>query len=502
MLLYYLVSGQYPVDGKTLGDLKRAHEALRIRALDDARPDLPRPLVDIIGRATEREPALRPGTTEIQSALSAVAMDDTALVGPSFRKWWLAAAAAAVLMATVLIAPLFRQTAAPLPAAQSIAVLPIKNLTGDPSKQYLADGMTEVLTAYLARLPGLQVASSAMTAAVGRTAADEKALARTLGVRLLLAGSVLQADDRIALSVKLTDAVEGREIWGTELERAADNILSARSEIAALLAARLSLEKIPADATGQQPSREAQDAFLSGLAEFRYGPNAKSTGRAIDLFSRASALAPTWAEPLAHLAYTQQLMIEFGNPFQRGQAAAVVRANALKALEMDPGLSLAYTALAAVQAHHDWDFKAAEATLRHAVDVDPRDGTARGRLVPAAAQGRLPEAIAEARRRATRTHAARALWHAGHGALLRSSMGRSAGRCRPRADPCAGIRSGAPGERPDPRRLRETRRRRGEHPARAGDRRESRMARGAGCHVRESWASGVRGRCLATPAGG
>ena len=72
--------------------------------------------------------------------------------------------------------------------------------------------------------------------------------------------------------------------------------------------------------------------------------------------------------------------------------------NALKAVQLDPSLSMAYTALAAVQAYHDWDFAAAEVTLRQAIAADPRDGTARDRLAfLLAARGRLGEAIAEAR---------------------------------------------------------------------------------------------------------
>ena len=127
--------------------------------------------------------------------------------------------------------PLFTP-AVPAPEVRSIAVLPIKNLTGDPSKQYLADGMTEVLIAHLARLPGLSVASSQTIATLRGSADESLATAEKLGVQLLLAGSVVQADDRIGLSVRLVDPYLGRTVWGSELERQPATILSARSEIA------------------------------------------------------------------------------------------------------------------------------------------------------------------------------------------------------------------------------------------------------------------------------
>ena len=274
----------------------------------------------------------------------------------------------------------------------------MRNLTGDATKQYLADGLTDVIVAHLARLPGIDVASPATMATLRESGDDEKALAEKLGVRLLLAGSVLQADDRISLSVKLIDPREGRTIWGSELERAPSNILSARSEIASLIAARLSLVVPPAMSNEGQRllSAEAQDAFLRALAELNSQANT-SNARAVALLARAVTLEPSWADPLAHLAMAQQMTIEFGNPSERSRAAGVVRANALKAMQLDPTQSMTYTALAAVQAYHDWDFAGAEATLRQAVAAEPQDGTARGRLAfLLAARGRLPEAIVEA----------------------------------------------------------------------------------------------------------
>jgi TolB-like protein/Flp pilus assembly protein TadD len=297
----------------------------------------------------------------------------------------------------VLLQPLLRP-AVSAPPVQSIAVLPIKNLTGDPSKQYLADGLTEVIVAHLARLPGLQVASSATMATLQGSRDDEKALAEKLGVRLLLAGSVVQADDRIALSVKLTEPREGRTIWGSELERQTSNILGARSEIARLIAARLSLDVPDAlrAAASRQFKAEAQDAFLRGLVESSSGSNARVL-HAIDLLSRAVELEPNWADPLAQLALTQQMAIEFGDPAQRQGRAEIAKANALHAIEMDPAISASYSALASVQAYHDWDLPGAEATLRQGLSAVPRDAAAHGRLAMVlAAAGRLTEAVSEA----------------------------------------------------------------------------------------------------------
>lgn len=398
VLVYYLVSGRFPVEGKTLGELRRSHEGGRVQSLASLQPDAPKSLIEIITRAIDPDPTRRPwAAADLQSALSAVALEPETKPAPRTpTTWWIAAAAAAAL-AIALLQPLLTTPAVvTTPSIQSIAVMPVKNLTGDATKQYLADGLTEVIVAHLARLPGLHVTSSATMATLAASDGDERAIAEKLGVRLLLAGSVVQADERIILSVKLNDPREGRTIWGTELERQPSTILQARSEIGTLVAARLAIAA-PRAASDQPLKAEAQDAFLRALSELRAGSNANKI-RAVELLGQAAALEPSWADPLGHLAFAQQTTIEFGNPGQRSKTATVVRANALKAVQLDPGLSMAYTALAAVQAYHDWDFAAAEVTLRQAIAADPRDGAARDRLAfLLAARGRLDEAITEAR---------------------------------------------------------------------------------------------------------
>lgn len=398
VLIYYLASAQFPVDGKTLGELKRAHETTRPKSLLVARPHTPKPLAEIVARALDRDEALRPASAaDVQTALSAIAIEpDVETNQRSSLGYWVAAAIAVASLAIVLLRPLLAPSAV-APPMQSIAVLPIRNLTGDPSKQYLADGLTEVLISHLARVPGLQVASSATMATLRGSSNNEKELAEKLGVRLLLAGSVVQADSRIGLSINLTDPRAGRTIWGSQLEREPATILSARSEIASLIAAKLSLTGSPAmPAASRQLKPEAQDAYLRGVVEVS-SQQRQRTLAAIDLFTRAAAAEPEWAEPLAQLALAQQYAMEFGSPAERQEKAQAVKANALRAIQLDPSQPASYTALAAVQAYNDWDLSAAEATLRQGLDVSSRDAATHGRLAfLLAARSRLQEAVNQA----------------------------------------------------------------------------------------------------------
>ncbi len=401
VLLYFLVSGRYPVDGKTLGELRHAHAAGNVHALDKVQRGLPKAFVELVTRALDPDPAKRPESAlEMEAALQALAKEPAKSVVRSNP--WLAVLPTLAVLVIALLMWLTRPATpvAPLPDMNTLAVLPTRNLTGDPSKQYLADGLTEVLNARLARLAGLEVASSASIAAMqGQTANADRAVAEKLGVRLLLAGSVVEANDRIRLSVRLDDPFTGRSIWGTEIERAANTILSARAEIASLLAARLSLSVPSPTATdARQLQPEARELFLRGVV----AAAANSVPRlqeATTLFERAVALEPNWAEALGHLASTQQVAAEFGNPAERAARAEIVRANALRAIELDPAEPVSYAALAAVQAYNDWDFTAAEKTLRQAIEADPRNGATHSRLAMLlAARNRLPEAIVEAER--------------------------------------------------------------------------------------------------------
>ncbi len=255
----------------------------------------------------------------MQAALTALA--GLPVGSPKRRSWWWAAIPTLAVLVIAAVLSMWRAPA--VPEVNSLAVLPIANFTGDPAKQLLADGLTEVLVTHLARVPGLQVASSAtMSTVLGMD--NEKAIAEKLGVRLLLAGSVLQADNKIVLSVRLTDPRSGRVVWGSQMERLPSNILGARFEIASLVAARLAIEGSASKKNDAKLLKaEAQDAFIRGVVEAASGA-APRMAEAVRLFERAVALEPDWAEPLAHLAYAQQISGEFGNPAKRSEWAEIV----------------------------------------------------------------------------------------------------------------------------------------------------------------------------------
>jgi TolB-like protein/Tfp pilus assembly protein PilF len=323
-------------------------------------------------------------------------------VVPRSRLWgWALAASVAVAGAglwryATLSGPPAATTVAP--ATRSIAVLPIKNLTGDASKRYLADGLTEVLISNLARVRGFRVPSFAAVTGIGDDALTPATLASKLGVQLLLTGSVAQADSQFRMAVNLIDPTTGVAIWGEEIVREASAMLSAQADIARFVAERLAMTLSQDELQALQARSidpRAQELYLRGLAIRVTQPAGRRD--AARLFRQATEVDGSFAAAWADLALVEVVLNNEEPPPTRRARGAVIREMAERAIRLDPAMGSGYAALGTIQFYDLWDFKSAEATFRKALTVDPSDGFVRQRLsMLLAALGRVDEAIAMA----------------------------------------------------------------------------------------------------------
>ena len=398
VLLFFLVSGQFPVDGKSLGELKQAHLKGRANTLDRVRPGLPAAYLEIVTRATDRDPARRPtSAADLQSALASIAAPVAAVATPRSIGWWAAVAAGVGLLALLIVRPLFTPSAPPAPQVRSIAVLPIRNLTGDPSKAYIADGLTEVLISNLARIRSLRVPSFAAVAPFRDTSNPPADIAKKLGVQLLLAGSIVQAGTAVRLSVHLVDAA-GTAVWGDEVTRETAGVMSAQADLSRRLASRMALDLTDAEPPLQRQSAldpRAQDAYLRGLALRVSSPSAQQ--EAARAFREAVEIEPTLADAWGHLALIETVFAERAAPAERERGRTVARELAQRAVDLDPAAPIGHVALGTIQFYSEWDFPAAEKSFREALAVAPSSGMAMQRYsMLLAALGRLDEAIAVA----------------------------------------------------------------------------------------------------------
>ena len=292
------------------------------------------------------------------------------------RATWLGAAAAAVaLMAlSIAVAPALRRGAGAANRApiRSLAVLPLANLSGDPAQDYFSDGMTEALITDLASWPALRVISRQSVMRYKGSAKPLPEIARELGVEGVVEGSVVRSAGRVRITAQLIHAPTDRHLWAHSYERRLEDVLALQDEVSRAIAEEIRITvttdsaRRPARTSAVNP--EAYDAYLLGRHHWRQR-SPQSLEKAIAYFQTAIAKDPYFAPAYAGLATTYGPRIIYSD-IAPGPGAIEMKAAALKALELDPGLGEARAVLASALAY-EWDWDGAEREYRRALEIDP-----------------------------------------------------------------------------------------------------------------------------------
>ena len=208
------------------------------------------------------------------------------------------------------------------PEARSIAVLPFKNLSGDPTQAFLSDGLTEEIRATLARNAGLMVLAGASSAAASKDQGGAKDISRKLGVGYLLDGSVQRAGDRVRVATNLTNGKTGFSEWSQSIDRKLDDIFALQSEIAQSVSDALSA-KMASDAPTLGGTRDAKayEAYLRGKSLYNLAKDEETDRQARANYEIAIGADPNFA--LAHAALSRVLS---------SMGAGYAKASELKAL--------------------------------------------------------------------------------------------------------------------------------------------------------------------------
>lgn len=261
------------------------------------------------------------------------------------------------------------------PRFDSIAVLPLQNLSGDAEQEYFADGMTEALIANLAKIKSLRVISrtSIMTYKNARKPLPE--IAKELNVDAVVEGSVALADGRVRVTAQLLDAVGDRHLWAENYDRNLRDVLVLQSEVTNAIVEELRVQLAPEEQqriTNVRPvDPEVYQHYLKGREYFANN----RLNKGIESFQQAISLEPSFAPAYASLAMSY-LWARLAGPqggapprevFPRAKAAAS------KALALDGNLGEAYAALAMVKFFYDWDWDSPEQEFKRALDLDPQN---------------------------------------------------------------------------------------------------------------------------------
>jgi serine/threonine-protein kinase len=284
---------------------------------------------------------------------------------------------------------------------ESLAVLPLENLMGDPAQEYFVDGMTEALIADLGQIEALRVISRTSVMQYKGVKKPLPKIARELNVDAVIEGSVLRSGDRVRITAQLIQATTDRHLWAQSYQRDLHDILALQSDVAGAIANEIKIKLTPQEqarlARGRSVNPEAYRLYLQGRYYFSRR-TLPAFDKSIQLFQQVLEKDPDTALAYAGLAESYGILPFYGGASAK-EAFPKAKAAALKALELDDSLAEAHAALGFVLFYWDWNWSAAESELKRAIELNP--GYVVGHHWYAeylGAMGRHEQAIAQVRR--------------------------------------------------------------------------------------------------------
>ena len=202
------------------------------------------------------------------------------------------------------------------PDKPSIAVLAFQNMSGDPEQEYFADGITEDVITDLSKIGGLLVIARNSSFAYKGKSVDIRVVARELGVRSVLEGSIRRAGNRVRITAQLIDAETGGHLWADRFDRELSDIFAVQDEVTRRIVDALKVNLSPRESARladiETTNSKAHDFFLAGR-EMLWGTirNRETFERSTDLFEKAISEDPNYGEPYAGLAMAQVLNWQF-----------------------------------------------------------------------------------------------------------------------------------------------------------------------------------------------
>jgi TolB-like protein len=258
----------------------------------------------------------------------------------------------------------------------SLAVLPLENLSGDPEQGYLAEGMHDALITSLAQLSGLKrvIARGSVLRFKG-TNTPLRAIAAELKVTALITGAVLRSGDRVRITAQLINPATEAQVWAQSYERPLRDVLSLENEIVAAITREVKLQLTPQEkarlAKARPVNPESYEAYLKGMF-YLYKKTPEGFTKGLALLEQAIDKDPSDPLPRAGLALAYPIIYHGpGGSVPPKEGFPRAREAALKALKLDDSSSQAHLALAAVATYFDWDWARAEREYRRALELNP-----------------------------------------------------------------------------------------------------------------------------------
>jgi serine/threonine protein kinase/Tfp pilus assembly protein PilF len=363
---------RYQTSKDLLIDLKRLQQTLQLKAASERSTSPDR----IVSAVTDGQATVSKAETSASRTPQASSAEYIVNQVRSHKRVVLLSLALLLLIAAgmFIYAWRSRETAAPSrPEIKSLAVLPLENLSGDPSQEYFADGMTEALISNLSQIKALKVISRTSVMRYKGSRESLPIIAQALGVDAVIEGSVQRSGGRVRVTAKLVPATTDAAIWSRNYEREVSDILKLQSDVAQAIAAEVRVQLTPDEqnrlASARPIDPKAHEAYLLGryhLAKL----NESDLSRAVDYFKEAIRIEPDFAAAYAALSRAwSERGIWGGKSYIEVETPA--REAARKALQIDPANSSAHTSMCMILINYDFNYSAAEEQVRRAIEIDP-----------------------------------------------------------------------------------------------------------------------------------
>ena len=255
---------------------------------------------------------------------------------------------------------------------QTVAVLPLSNLSGDPEQEYFCDGITDDIIFALSRIPRLNVIGHTSVFALKGAAEDIREIGNRLGAGTVVDGSIRKSGNRLKIFAEILDVATGEIRWAETYARTLDLLFTVEEEIAEAVARALQMTLASSTSRwliSDVPDMDAYMLYLQG----RYAWNRMSADgyrTAAEIFERAISLFPDYAPPYAGLADAYLYLALWGHQ-RPSEVFPKAQRLALQALKLDSLLPHAYSALAAATALYEWKWDEGASLARRAIEVEP-----------------------------------------------------------------------------------------------------------------------------------